>query len=60
MAGKQSPKSARESAVAKAALDALRIEIDMEHRESEHSVTSAALRTALELAYDLGKRAGMS
>lgn len=51
----------REKAVCTAARDALQgLELAMEHAESERSIVMRDLRRALELAYDAGKRDGMS
>jgi len=53
-------KDPRERAVRRAAKDALGMELGMEHKDSEHSITTADLRRALELAYDLGRKSGLS
>jgi hypothetical protein len=55
------PSDRREQAVVKAAREAFRgLELGMEHADSERAFTMRDLRRALELAYDLGKREGMS
>lgn len=38
----------------------LHIELEMEHRGSVRSISVSELRRALEQAYDLGRKSGMS
>ena len=50
----------REQAVCKVARERLHVELGMEHRESERTITMAELRRVLEDAYDLGVRSALS
>jgi len=50
----------RDEAVAKVAREVLRIELDMEHRESIHTIGVTDLRAALEQAYELGRKSALS
>jgi hypothetical protein len=46
----------REQAVRQAAREALRVEIGMDHQDTERSFTTSELQHALELAYEQGRR----
>lgn len=50
----------RERAVRRVAHERFGITLEMEHPETERSITMAELRRALEDAYDLGVRSSLS
>jgi hypothetical protein len=50
----------RKRDISKVARDELHIELDMQHKDTRHPLTATEIRRALEAAYDLGRKSGLS